>query len=78
MNLNEIKSAIANGERVFWQTPTYEVILDSVGQYLIKCHFNGFCIGLTHRDNVTMNCKESDFFSDAELQRDFVKEFENE
>jgi len=62
MTLNEIKSAIADGYRVFWGNISYEVILDSVGQYLIKCHINDHYIGLTHRDGVTMNGDESEFF----------------
>lgn len=63
MDLNAIKTAIAAGKRVFWKNPSYEVIHDSVGQYLIVCHFNDHCIGLTWRDNVTMNGKAEDFYT---------------
>ena len=62
MNLQEIKSALKNNQRVFWSNTSYEVIKDNIGQYLIKCHLNNTFIGLTWRDNVTMNGDEKDFF----------------
>lgn len=62
MNLEQIKQAIENNERVFWKNLAYDVIKDSVGQYLIRCNLNGSCIGLTWRDGVTMNGREADFF----------------
>ena len=62
MNLAEIKQAIADGKQVFWSNNAYEVIKDAVGQYLIFCHVNSSCIGLTWRDGVTMNGKEQDFY----------------
>jgi hypothetical protein len=70
MTLNEIKTAVRDGKKVFWSNEIYEVInpiksptLDeNQEQWLIKCKANGSCIGLTHRDNVTMNGKESEFF----------------
>ena len=51
MKATEIKKAIEQGYKVFWKSNAYEVIKDSIGQYLIKCHLNNHCIGLTHRDN---------------------------
>ncbi len=63
MTLNEIKAALDAGQRVYWCNPAYEVIKDSLGQYLIKCHLNGSCMGLTHRDDVTLNGEESEFFT---------------
>ena len=62
MNLEEIKQAVESGHRVFWKTYGYEVINDSVGQWLIYCHLNHSCIGLTWRDGKTMNGEESVFF----------------
>lgn len=62
MNLDQIKNAIANGQKVYWSNETYEVILDSIGQYLIKCKTNDYCIGLTWQDGATLNGEEKDFF----------------
>ena len=62
MNLTEIKSAIAQGKKVFWSTTAYQIIKDSVGQYLI-IYNRGGCIGLTWQDGVTLNGKESEFFA---------------
>jgi hypothetical protein len=62
MTLDQIKQAIENNERVFWSNLAYEVIRDSIGQYLIICNLNDWCIGLTWLDGVTMNGDESEFF----------------
>ena len=62
MNAQEIKTAIEYGKRVFWSKDSYEVIKDSIPQFLIKCHINGHCIGLTHSDGITLNGKESEFY----------------
>lgn len=74
MTLQEIKKAITQGKQVFWKTEGYRVIRigmfrdsvalddDSSNQYLIKCDYNGHCIGLTWTDGVTMNGKEEEFF----------------
>jgi hypothetical protein len=62
MTLSQIKHAIAQGKRVYWDSTRYEVILDSKGQYLIKSNWNAYCIGLTWADGVTLNGKEEDFF----------------
>lgn len=61
MNLEQIKQAIADGKKVFWASALYEVIRDSRGEYLIKC--GPSYIGLTWADGVTLNGKESDFFT---------------
>jgi len=47
-----IKTAINDDKRVF-MTPSkaYEVIKDSIGQYLIKCHINDSFVGLHGREN---------------------------
>ena len=62
MNLEEIKQAVETGHRVFWKANAYEVIKGSIGQWIIYCHFNQSCIGLTWRDGVTMNGDETEFF----------------
>jgi hypothetical protein len=62
MNLEQIKQASARGDKVHWSNSAYEVIVDSVGQYLIHCNLNDSYIGLTWRDGVTMNGKENDFY----------------
>lgn len=63
MTIERIKSAVESGERVFWSNPAYEVIKDEIGQWLIKCHLNGHCIGLTWQDEITLNGKEAEFFT---------------
>lgn len=63
MTLNEIKQAIEQGKKVYWASLAYDVIKDSVGQYLICCNLNGSCVGLTWLDGVTLSEKESDFFT---------------
>jgi len=62
MNLEQIKQAIARGDKVHWSNSAYEVILDKVGQYLIYCNLTDSYIGLTSRDGATMNGKEGDFY----------------
>ena len=62
MNLQQIKQAISEGKKVYWSSTLYEVIKDRIGQYLIRCKSNGYCIGLTWSDGITLNGKEKDFF----------------
>lgn len=73
MALSEIKQAVDSGETVHWASRAYRVIHDvhedkggdksrDIDQWLIICDFNGSCIGLTHRDEVTMNGREDQFF----------------
>jgi len=62
MTLNQIKGAIALGLSVKCSNDGYDVIQDSLGQYLIKYKPNGFCIGLTRSDGVTLNGQESEFY----------------
>lgn len=62
MTLDEIKTAIEQGKRVFWTNDNYEVIKDKLGQYLIYCHLNEYCIGLTWQDKKTMNGQEEEFY----------------
>jgi hypothetical protein len=62
MTLEEIKSAVEAGKTVCWGNPGYTVLKDSIGQWLVRYVYNGYCFGLTHRDGVTMNGKPEDFF----------------
>ena len=72
MNLNQIKLAIAQGKRVFWKNKGYEVLKSKGRQtgkdmYLVvwnKGGYNENAIGLTWQDEVTMNGKPEDFFTD--------------
>jgi hypothetical protein len=61
MNLIEIKQAIEAGKTVYVGNTSYSVIKDKKEQWLIKCT-NGYCIGLTWCDNVTLNANEKDFY----------------
>ena len=65
MTLQEIKDAIAAGKKVHWASTAYDVIQDNIGQYLISCNINQHCIGLTHRDGVTVNGAPEQFFVEA-------------
>jgi len=44
--IEEIKAAVDNGQTVHVDTDAYEVIKDDIGQYLIICEMNDYCIGL--------------------------------
>ena len=63
MDLQQIKTALKTGKKVYWSNKAYEVIQSKFTQeYLIKCHLNDTFIGLTWRDGVTMNGDPKDFF----------------
>ena len=62
MTLIEIKQAIEAGKSVKWSNDAYDVIKNNKGEYLIVCNINNHCIGLTHRDNLTMNGQSQDFY----------------
>lgn len=62
MTLYQIKGAIELGLSVKWANDGYDVIQDSLGQYLIKYWPNGHCFGLTHSNGVTLNGAESQFY----------------
>ena len=61
MTVEEIKAAVANGDRVCWKQTNYEVIHDALGQFLIRCTNNGNCTGLHSIDGI-LNGKESEFY----------------
>ena len=71
MTLDEIKAAVDAGNGVHWKNYAYRVIKDSLGQYLILCVMNEDCVGLTHRDGVTLNGQPEDFFFVAILPTTF-------
>jgi hypothetical protein len=63
MNAQEIKSAVLSGKKVFSGNSLYSVIFsEKAQQWLIVCADNGYTIGLTHRDGVTLNGNPEDFF----------------
>jgi hypothetical protein len=62
MTLIEIKQAISDGKTVHWANKGYTVIKDVNGQYLINYDNKDF-IGLTWLDGVTLNGRESEFFT---------------
>ena len=74
MNVNEIKQAVREGKKVFWNNEAYEVVLshfrNGEEQWLIKCSLNGSCIGLTWTDGITLNGKEEDFYTIEEETED--------
>jgi len=74
MTLKEIKDAVLAGKRVCWLEKNYEVIHDSVGQWLIRCVDNDSCIGLTWRDGVTMNGKPKEFFVDVKPVSEILRD----
>ena len=66
MTLNQIKSAVEAGKSVHWANDGYKVIKDKIGQFLVIFEPNQSCIGLTWKDGVTLNGKESDFYIKGE------------
>lgn len=72
MTLNEIKEAVRGGNMVYWKNRAYQVKLNTLAtgaeQWSIVYYHNGYTIGLTWRDGVTLNGEESDFFIDNNHQ----------
>ena len=64
MTLEEIKAAVLAGKRVCLTSKNYEVVHDSIGQWLVKCILDDYCIGLTWTDGKTLNGRPEDFFID--------------
>lgn len=61
-SVEAIKAAVDEGREVRWENDGYHVIKDSLGQYLVQYQPNGSCIGLTWRDEVTLNGKLDQFY----------------
>ena len=62
MRLEEIKQAIDEGKTVRWSNSLYKVVKTN-DNYDILCT-NGYCIGLTWQDGVTLNGDEKAFYID--------------
>ncbi len=66
MTLQEIKAAVDAGKKVHWASDIYEVrkvdFRNGTHDYFILCVPNGNSIGLTWRDEVTMNGKPEEFY----------------
>jgi hypothetical protein len=62
MTIEQIKGAVDLGLSVKWANDGYDVIKDSIGQYLIKYRPSGFCIGLTNQAGDKLNGDESAFY----------------
>ena len=62
MTLTEIKAVVESGKTVYAGSPGYIVLKDNLGQWLIKYRGSDYCIGLTHRDGVTLNGRPEDFW----------------
>ena len=61
MTLKEIKDAVAAGKTVCWAQNNYRVEQWKTGLNIV-CTNNRNAIGLTHRDGVTLNGKEEEFY----------------
>jgi len=46
MNLQEIKDAVNSGQKVYWSNTGYEVVHDSLDQWLVVFTSNGYTTGL--------------------------------
>lgn len=62
MTVEEIKEAVNLNLNVYWTNKGYQVIKDRLNQYHIICLDNQDSVGLTHKDNTTLNGKEEEFF----------------
>jgi hypothetical protein len=61
MNVKEIKQAVDKGLTVKWANDLYDVVKGKDDYYII-CSSNSHCIGLTHKDGITLNGEESKFY----------------
>jgi hypothetical protein len=61
MNVQEIKQAVLSGSKVNWCNENYEVIVDKLGQWMVRCVVNDSYVGLTRRDGVTLVGSEKDY-----------------
>ena len=61
MTLLEIKQAISEGKKVYWKQNNYEVQKCNESYYIV-CLNNDDTIGLTWKDNTTLNGDEKDFY----------------
>ena len=61
MSFSDIEMAIYNGYTVNWKNSNYQVVKDKIGQYLLKCLSNSYCVGLTRTDGTLVE-DPKDFF----------------
>ena len=47
---NDVKKALANGNKVFWQNSIYYVKADKLGRLLVICRRNGYAAPLQTAD----------------------------
>ncbi|MDV7402572.1 hypothetical protein RZS08_64720, partial [Arthrospira platensis SPKY1] len=66
-DIAKIKEAVDQGLQVHWRSHAYEVIKDSVPQYLVKCNINNHCIGLTNVKGNLLNGNIWDFYVVGEV-----------
>jgi len=65
MTINEIKEAVKQGKRVFFDNPNYEVIYNDAAGWLIVSHCNEHYIGLhgmegsEYEDHCNMNLDDA-------------------
>ena len=62
MTIEQIKGAVDLGLSVKWANDGYDVIKDSLGQYLIKYRPTGHCIGLTNAAGDNLNGQPEQFY----------------
>ena len=66
MTLEEIKNAVLEGKMVYCGNTNYKVIRSKIAfdeyEFLIVCQSNGYTVGLTWKDGITMNGQENEFF----------------
>ncbi len=65
MTLQEIKDAVTEGKTVCWAQDNYIVENWKNGLHIV-CQNNKNAIGLTHKDGITMNGNEEDFYIKGE------------
>lgn len=63
MNLQQIKDKLSAGIKVYWNNEAHEVTQDNKSQYFITNIYNQYSVGLTWLDGITLNGKESEFFT---------------
>lgn len=61
MTLEQIKGAVDLGLPVKWSNSGYDVVCDSLGQYLIRFNPTGYCFGLCNARG-ELNGDESQFY----------------
>ena len=65
MTLDEIKSAVRNGQAVYWKNHHHPVEVskraDGSEKWVVRCTDNNSFIGLTWQDGETMNGKPEEF-----------------